>query len=479
MDFDSVASSCAQTCPEYAEVNQQEDTQQDTQDIHEQESDDEESADLINSLDKLKGSQCQEMVSISGGSGSGVLSELPTVSAMESILTNSIMKLSENTSSNINALNSLVISMGLKVQSDILEISDRIDSAGKLVDERMEKMQAEINRLTSKKIENSMFSSDIGRILWSVLPLFFDGSRGIYSWFPVTFTDTSNNIQDVVVISVPMTVYLLSLFDGRSGPRIKTETENHLRSLDRFQLAGDERLDNFKRIITKTPFKPYAMYSGGAKKKPITFRNNSENYIVVRASYWRGLINSASEFFEERPMAIPHSSKAIPKNGMSQRWALQSVSRNDFKTPKLKSLGDVQYEIEQRIYWPAMSVPLWEEAYGSRAVRIFFDMPAEGHVNHVINGVYDTSVDGSGVLTFNGTLENIEDEERYENNEEEEEIPSGIQDFDDEFLPVLRSSRVVNDSGFTGSGKGKRRRMIDDDDEEEVTTSSNTKRRKN
>ena len=167
---------------------------------------------------------------------------------------------------------------------------------------------------------------------------------------------------------------------------------------------------------------------------------------------------------------------------MSQRWALQSVSRNDFKTPKLKSLGDVQYGIEQRIYWPAMSVPLWEEGYGL-GLRNFFDMPTEGHVNHVRNGVYDTSIDGGGVLTFNETLENIEDEERYENNEEEEEIPSGIQDFDDEFmpgLPVLRSRRVEDDSGFTGSGKGKRRRMIDDDEEEEeVTTSSKTKRRKN
>jgi len=286
------------------------------------------------------------------------------------------------------------------------------------------------------------------------------------------FTDTNNEVQDVVVISIPMTLYLLSLFDGRSGARIKADTENHLRSLDRFQLIQEERLENFKRIITKTPFKPYALYSGGAKKKAITFRNNGDNYVIVRASYWKGLLSSSKEFFQERPMEIPSSTKAIPKNGMVQRWALTSVSRNDFKTPKLKSMGDVQYDMVDRITWPSISIPLWEEGYGM-GVRTFFSMPIEGSVHHVKNGVYDASTEKA--LQFVETLESLDDEEKYENNEEEEDIPSNIQDED--LFPILRS-RNVNDSGFTGSGKGKRRRTIEDDEDEDEQDESSKKKSK-
>lgn len=389
---------------------------------------DEDCDDLIEGLNNMKGK----------GKGKEIAKFVSSGSNMESILGNALVKLTEQTTLSINALNTMGIKMSediLGVKGDIGNMSMKIDSVvgemDKKLESEMQKMKDELKKLKSVKNDNSLFSSDTGRVLWPKIPLFFDTSSGLYSWFPVKFTDTENEEHDVVVLSVPMTVFLMQRFDGMGNTKFKRDVENHLRTLDRFQLNVQQRTENFTRIMKKTPFKPYSMYTGTTVKRPISFKNNGDNYIIMDAKYWSDLIVSVYEAFPTRPTVLPDCTKPLHKNVMAQQFALKSVSVVDDKTPQLRPFGDVQFGYEDRQCWPAMGFPLWTEVY--EPVKAFFDDFFEDGV-HQIN-----IVDYDEVMTFEQTLEQIDDSDKYVEEVEEEEI---IEETEEETVPLTGNKRA-------------------------------------
>jgi len=384
--------------------NYQNEIVQDTQpEEHLEEHLEEEEEDLLNGLDKIREEETQ----------------LSTTLSKPDDVMNILSRITEQTSQNMNALNSMVIKIGLKMNDDIINMGMKIDSAVGQMDRKleseMEKMRSELNKLKSVEKDISIFNSDVGRVLWNKIPLFFDTEKGLYSWFPVNFTDTNGEDHDVVVLSVPMTVYLMQTFDGMNNTKFKRDVENHLRTLDRFQLIVNERNENFSRIMKKTPFKPYSMYTGtSTKKRPISFKNNSDNYIVMDTKYWKDMLSSVEETFPGRPKSIPDSTKPLHKNVMAQQYALKSVSVNDTKTPELRPYGDIQFDYEERSSWPSMGFPIWREAYDD--VQKFFGFSS---FHHVRNGVLDLESDEC--ITFEDTLSGIDDCDKYENEEEPEQ----------------------------------------------------------
>ena len=65
-----------------------------------------------------------------------------------------------------------------------------------------------------------------------------------------------------------------------------------------------------------------------------------------------------------------------------------------------------------------MGLNMWEEGYSSGS-RKFFDMPSDGKVGHVVDGVYMPG--SSKVLSFQDTLDRLEDSVKYNEMIEEEE----------------------------------------------------------
>jgi len=332
-----------------------------------------------------------------------------------------LAKVAEYTSQNMNALNAMVVKFGYKlnddingVKNDVSNVSMKIDSAVEQMDDKFEKMKAELNDLKSMRKENSMFSSDIGRVIWPKMPLFFDTLRGLYGWFPVNFTDTNDENHDVVVLSVPMVIQLMQSFDGMNNSSLKRDVENHLRSLNRFQISSTERNVNFTRIMTKTPFKAYVMYNvKGGKSRAISFNNNSDNYIVMESKYWQELLSSAKDEFSDRPTCLPEILKPLNKNSMAQQHALKAVSVDNDDTPGIKEFGNVQFSYNERSTWPAMGFPLWREAFG--CVQKFFGINMFCHVE---NGKVRDDVE---CYTFEETLDAMDDKDRYEEEPEQEE----------------------------------------------------------
>ena len=289
---------------------------------------DKESQDLLDGLDNLKDDSGSDSVKtmvkrtkfsssvVTGNvvTGNGDVQDLLSQLALQTTL--SITNLNRQT----EQFSKMIMAFGNRLDSDIQEmkndvnaVSDKLDSAVLKVDEKIEKKfeQLKEQHETLKKenqckvSENSLFSSDVGRTLWPCMPILFDTMKGLYGWFPVHFTDTDNEEHDVVVISVPMVIFLLQTFDGKITNSLqKRATENHLRSLDRFQLIASERIENFTRIMKKTPFKCYSIFTGNsAKKRPISFKNNVDNYIIVDTSYWKNLMGSVKETF---PLSLIH-----------------------------------------------------------------------------------------------------------------------------------------------------------------------------
>ena len=170
--------------------------------------------------------------------------------------------------------------------------------------------------------------------------------------------------------------------------------------------------------MKKTPFKCYSIFTGNsAKKRPISFKNNVDNYIIVDTSYWKNLMGSVKETFPNRPLEVPCLTKGLHRNTMFSTASLIAFSKSDDRTDKLRPFGDVQFSFEDRVTWPSMGVPLWKEANNS-AIKNFFSID-ESCNRHIIDGQYNPCTDEC--ITFEETLDRIEDEEKYAHEEDGEE----------------------------------------------------------
>ena len=397
---------------------------------------DKESQDLLDGLDNLKDGSGSDSVKTMVKrtkfspvvTGDGDVQDLLSQLALQTTLSiTNLNRQTEQFSKMIMAFGNRLDSNIQEMKNDVNAVNGKIDSAVLKVDEKIEKKFEQLREQheTLKKesqckvSENSLFSSDVGRTLWPCMPILFDTMKGLYGWFPVHFTDTDNEEHDVVVISVPMVIFLLQTFDGKITNSLqKRATENHLRSLDRFQLIASERIENFTRIMKKTPFKCYSIFTGNsAKKRPISFKNNVDNYIIVDTSYWKNLMGSVKETFPNRPLEVPCLTKGLHRNTMFSTASLIAFSKSDDRTDKLRPFGDVQFSFEDRVTWPSMGVPIWKEANNS-AIKNFFSID-ESCNRHIIDGQYNPCTDEC--ITFEETLDRIEDEDKYAHEEDGEE----------------------------------------------------------
>ena len=384
---------------------------------------------LLNDLDELKSSETQlcKKSKISSGSGPDLESLIGQLALQTTM---SITNLNKQT----DQFNSIIVQLGQRLNDNIITMGQKIDSAVKEVDDKFERKFEQLreeNKESRKKemsdiqqinVGNSRFTSDIGRVIWPVMPILFDTLKGLYSWFPVKFTDTNHESHDVVVLSVPMTIYLLQTFDGKvNDSRSKRDVENHLRNLDRFQLVASERIENFTRIMKQTPFKSYALYAGkSGKNRPISFKNNVDNYIIMEKSYWKDIMNSVAEAFPDRKLVVPDSTKSLHRNVMAQQFALTAASISDSRSAPIKPFGGIQVSFEDRKTWPSMGFPIWRECY-SVAVKEFFGID-ESLSRHIVNGVYDPSTEEC--VSFEEAFESVAECDKYDEEVEPEEETS-------------------------------------------------------
>ena len=293
---------------------------------------------------------------------------------------------------------------------------DNVESKVEDVTDRVEDISARLDSIMNNRFNNVTTE---GKQIFPLLPFLFNGARGVCGWVPVDFTDDAGVEHSIVVISVRMTEFIITEMPSKS--HLKNSVANLLRSFTRYNNGARPSMNEFIRIMTRTPFKCYVLGKNG---RTFTFKNNDENYILVEADYWKGQMKEIVECFPDAVPNIPVPEKKIPMNVMTQRWSLVASSPSDLRTPVIPNLMGKRLTYEQRKYMPACGVPWWKEAYESGASK-YFDMPiddVEGEdLKHVVNGSYKS--EGDWVRTFDETMERVQeyDEEEDDQSDDEED----------------------------------------------------------
>lgn len=298
------------------------------------------------------------------------------------------------------------------MQSKVEDVESKVED----VTESVENINSRLDTIL-KTGNGGRFTTPEGQKLYPLLPYMFNGERGICGWVPVDFTDDDGTDHSVVVLSVRMTEYIMT--ETASMGYLKNYIPNFLRSFSRFNDGRKPSMNEFIRIMIRTPFKCYVLGKNG---RTFTFKNNEDNYILMDAEYWKKLMNDIVAFFPDASKTIPVPEKKIPMNAMTQRWSLVATSGKDSRTPAISNLMDCRLSFDERMHMPACGVPWWREAYESGAAK-YFGMPMENQgqeLKHVVNGVYCS--EGEWVRTFDETLSVLQEFDESSSDEEDEEV---------------------------------------------------------
>ena len=255
-------------------------------------------------------------------------------------------------------------------------------------EKQLKGMAKNSENFASDWVENnnsSKYFSDIGRVVWPIMHLLVDGLKGIAGWVPVDHVLGDGQVDKLVVLSVPMVQFLVKTYDNHQSNLGKID--HFLKTfLSRYRYGHGSRMtmSEFMSIMIKTPFKPYLLTNATHVTK-----GNIENYIIMEADYFKGVLAEAAKAYPNRPQQLPENfpDAKLNPNLMYQKWATEAQSRTDSRTPEISAIRQ-RLSFEERKQCIPMLTTWWKECYGSAMVD-FFDMDTSApRMGHVRSGKY-------------------------------------------------------------------------------------------
>ena len=276
---------------------------------------------------------------------------------------------------------------------------------------------------------------EIGKVVWPLLPLLVDGLKGVCGWVPVNHVLQNGEVDKLVVLSVPMVQFLIRTYDG--SQTLVGKIDNFLKSnLKRYRYGKKMKMSEFISIMIKTPFKPYVHTANCAH----VAKGNIENYIIMEAEYFKGILEDINVHVPNRPKELPENfpDSRMNTNLMFQAWASEAQSPMDNRTPTIPVLRR-RLSFEERKTCPPMLQTWWREAYGPGMVE-FFGMDVESsNMGHICSGAYvQNPSEMHSVQDFESFLQC----EQYFAEEESEDKDNGVDD-----------ESPANDESPTNKGK--------------------------
>ena len=271
-----------------------------------------------------------------------------------------------------------------QLRSKMKEDSKLTKEADKLTKEAVKALSTKVDNIGGSKFRENK----IGCKVYPLLPRMLDGVVGIAGWVPVDHYTAEDQLLKLVVFSVPVMKYLLTLHDKSLA---EVDLDSFLKgAFDRYEFPEftHHKMDikEFVKLLLKTPFKKYQV----APNSPTTQKNNLQNYIIMDQEYWRALLAAIRDEFGEEASGELSDEALVPDGCMIQDWALTQVSRKnpsaEGPSTYIELLGRKLTE-EERKACPPMNATWSREAYAS--MKGFFGMPEGGPKRHVQSGVYD------------------------------------------------------------------------------------------
>jgi len=250
----------------------------------------------------------------------------------------------------------------------------------------MDSVLKDFKNSSAKSSKSSKYTDDeIGKVVWPIFPLLVDGLKGIAGWVPVNHVLNNGTIVKLVVVSIPMVQFLVRTYDNNQTlvGKIDSFLKNNLNK--RYKYDTKIKMKEFISIMLKTPFKPYVHAANCA----YVAKGNIDNYIIMEAHVFKGVLDDIHEYFPERPLELPENfpDAKINKNVMYQDWALTAQSPVDSESDMLPVIRR-RLTFEERSKCVPMLTTWWKECYGS-GMSDFFDMETDSQrMGHVRSGKY-------------------------------------------------------------------------------------------
>jgi len=285
-------------------------------------------------------------------------------------------------------------------------------------------------------------NDDIGKVVWPLLPLLIDGLKGVCGWVPVNHVLQNGDVDKLVVLSVPLVQFLVRTYDG--SQTLVGKIDNFLKSnLKRYRYGKKMKMSEFISIMLKTPFKPYVHTANCAH----VAKGNIENYIIMEAEYFKGILEDINLHIPNRPKELPENfpDSRMNTNLMFQAWASEAQSPMDNRTPLIPVLRR-RLSFEERKTCPPMLQTWWREAYGPGMIE-FFGMDAEStNMGHVCSGSYVQNPSEIQVVQDFETFLQFDQIFVEEQSEEQSEEKDNDADVDDDSSNKKGKKRAVEDS---------------------------------
>lgn len=327
----------------------------------------------------------------------------------ESVLRGSVKAIAEGQAS-INSANAIQVRY---MKSALNEMAighqgmvGKVDSYGTTLERLVEKVEVMEKKLMEQpapaeapasKVEARFmkFQFDNSERIWSVLPLLINGQVGIAGWIPVTHKGSGGEEEKLVVLSVQVCNMLIARHNGDETTKEAANAfVSHLKPY-----KSRLRMEDFFKIMMKTPFKPYTYGSTSI----YTSKQNTKNYIIMDAAYFRGVLDDIDTFFPKRVKTFSFPGR-MATFLMYQQWALWP--RNEHDDSEHISVLSKSLTIEERKACPSMLGKWWEECYESGCVDFFgMEKGEDNRYRHIVNGVIQ--VDGKRVPRFKGIIRSM------------------------------------------------------------------------
>lgn len=283
-------------------------------------------------------------------------------------------------------------------------LAEGADSERKRVDE----LQARVDRVERK---SRFEATSVMCKAYPLLPWLFDGQAGVVTWCPVIHTDQHGQKVRLILLSIPMTKFIMELIDSElRDMQLASFLDD---AFKQYKDGSPMSTDEFDGLIMKTPFKKYktpvAKYKGGGEgPPPATIKKaNVEKYRIMTWEYWKALMEEIARAFPDHPRVLPTTVKKanIPKAMMAQDWAMRSEDDAAFgPTVEIPELGRA-LSFEERLTCPSSGSSWCREWYELGAAE-YFGMDTGPDMKHVLSGVYHHD-QGGVVKSFKDVLRSV------------------------------------------------------------------------
>lgn len=226
------------------------------------------------------------------------------------------------------------------------------------------------------------YGGEKGEKIWPLLPLLVNGRIGRAGWVPVDINLGQRGEAELIVLSLPMTAWLMSKQDDGL---VRKDVSDFLKGNLLYCSSGHDMLGaKFLDILALTRFKSYALQKNNGLHMS---KGNAENYLVIGRAAFSKILSEIKYVFPERPMFLSSVSETakLPVNTMHQNYSVVSQSPTDNRSAYIPLL-DKHLSYEERKTCLPMLTPWWKECYTSAYIS-FFEMDSSAtSVGHFING---------------------------------------------------------------------------------------------